>query len=94
VLQILINPFTWLTLLVIGLGFGVWAARKFFARPAAALKPLAKAAWASNAQHADRLPDPTCCSFLQRFQTGQLNWNVFGILGGLILILLLLVGVK
>jgi len=95
VLQILINPFTWLTLLVIGLGFGVWAARKFFARPAAALKPLAESGLGFEWLNTQIVSlTQRAAAFLQRFQTGQLNWNVFGILGGLILILLLLVGVK
>jgi hypothetical protein len=31
-------------------------------------------------------------SALQLTQTGQLNWNVAGILGGVVLILLILVG--
>jgi NADH-quinone oxidoreductase subunit L len=93
--QILVNPFTWLTLAVIGLGFGLWAARKPFARPARAFKPLAESGlgfeWLNTqiVSLTQRL-----AAFLQRFQTGQLNWNVAGILGGLILILLLLAGVR
>ena len=93
VVRILGNPFTYITLAVIGLGFGLWAARKFFARPAAALKALAESGlgfeWLNTQIVAltERL-----AAFLQRFQTGQLNWNVAGILCGLIVILLMLAG--
>ncbi len=93
--QILMNSATWITLAVIGLGFGVWAARKYFVRPANALKPLAESGlgfeWLNRQIIALTQSGAT---FLQRFQTGQLNWNVFGILGGLILILLLLAGAR
>ena len=93
--QIFLNPATWITLVVIGLGLGVWAARNYFLRPAKVLKPLVESGlgfeWL-NRQIAALTQ--WLASFLQRFQTGQLNWNVAGILGGLILILLLLAGVK
>jgi NADH-quinone oxidoreductase subunit L len=93
--QILVNPFTWLTLLVIGLGFGVWAARRTFARPAEALKPLVESGFGFEWLNRQSVSlTQRLAAFLQRFQTGQLNWNVAGILGGLVLILLLLAGVK
>jgi NADH-quinone oxidoreductase subunit L len=93
--QILLNPATWITLAVIGLGFGLWAARKHFARPAKALKPLVEGGLGFEWLNRQIVTlTQTVATFLQRFQTGQLNWNVVGILGGLILILLLLVGVR
>lgn len=93
--QIFLNPATWITLAVIGLGFGVWAARKYFVRPAIALKPLAESGLGFEWLNRQIVAlTQSVATFLQRFQTGQLNWNVAGILGGLILILLLLAGVR
>jgi NADH-quinone oxidoreductase subunit L len=93
--RILLNPATWITLVVIGLGFGVWAARKYLVRPANALKPLAESGLGFDWLNRQIVAlTQLVASFLQRFQTGQLNWNVAGILGGLILILIILVGVK
>jgi len=93
--QILLNPATWITLAVIGLGFGVWAARKTFARPAKALKPLAERGLGFEWLNRQIVSlTKRAGSFLQRFQTGQLNWNVAGILSGLIVILLVLAGVR
>ena len=93
--QILLNPATWITLAVIALGFGLWVARKYITRPASLLKPLAESGlgfeWLNRQVVA---LTQWAATFLQRFQTGQLNWNVAGILGGLILILVLLAGVK
>jgi hypothetical protein len=93
--QILVNPFTWVTLAVIALGFSLWAARKYFARPAAVLKPLAESGLGFEWLNRQIVSlTQRAATFLQRFQTGQLNWNVAGILGGLILILILLAGVR
>jgi hypothetical protein len=93
--RILLNPATWITLVVIGLSFGVWAARKYLVRPANALKPLAESGLGFDWLNRQIVAlTQLVASFLQRFQTGQLNWNVAGILGGLILILIILVGVK
>ncbi len=93
--RILLNPATWITLVVIGLGFVVWAARRYLVRPANALKPLAESGLGFEWLNRQIVAlTQSVASFLQRFQTGQLNWNVAGILGGLILILIILVGVK
>jgi NADH-quinone oxidoreductase subunit L len=95
VAQTFLNPATWIVLAVIGLGFGLWAGRKFFARPAQALKPVAQGGlgfeWLNR--QIVRLTQ-RCAAFLQRFHTGQLNWNVVGILGGLVVILCILMGGK
>ena len=93
--QIVLNPATWITLVVIGLGFGLWEARQYFGRPAGSLKPLVESGLGFEWLNLQIMSlTQRLAAFLQRFQTGQLNWNVAGILGGLILILLLLAGVR
>jgi NADH-quinone oxidoreductase subunit L len=93
--QIVVNPATWITLAVIGLGFSLWVGRKYFARPARALKPLAESGLGFDWLNRQIVSlTQRVAGFLQRFQTGQLNWNIAGILGGLIVILLLLAGVR
>ncbi|HVM71366.1 MAG TPA: proton-conducting transporter membrane subunit [Anaerolineales bacterium] len=93
--QILLNPATYIALACIALGFALWAARQYFARPAASLKSLAERGlgfeWI-NRQVVGIIQ--RCAAFLQRFQTGQLNWNIVGLMSGLIVILLLLAGVR
>ena len=91
--KVFLNPVTWIALAFIGLGFGLWAVRKYFVRQAQALKNLLQTGlgfeWI-NAKVAALTKN--LAAALQHLQTGQLNWNVLGILGGLILVLLLLMG--
>jgi len=90
---IFLNPATWITLAVIALGFGLWAGRKYFISLAQTLKRLAESElgfdWINR--QVVRLTQNVAAS-LQRMQTGQLNWNVVGILGGLIVVLFVLLG--
>jgi NADH-quinone oxidoreductase subunit L len=90
--QVLLSPFTWITLGVIAVGFFAWIRRDLLARPARVLTPPLREGlgfdWL-NRQVA-RLVDKTA-ALLQRTQTGQLNWNILGILAGLVILLLVLV---
>ncbi|MGB8211958.1 MAG: proton-conducting transporter membrane subunit [Anaerolineales bacterium] len=93
--RILLNPATWIALAVIALGFSLWALRKYLVRAANALKPLAESGFGFewiNRQVAALTE--SVAAFLQRFQTGQLNWNVAGILCGIIVVLFILMGGK
>ena len=90
--KIFLAPPTWLALGMIVLGFGVWVARPALAKWTQALKPIVASGlgfeWINQ-----RIVDliKRTASQLQRTQTGQLNWNIAGILAGLVLILLILV---
>ena len=91
--EIFLNPATWITLAVIALGFSLWAGRRYLVRPARALKSLFETGlgfeWI-NSQVANLIQ--RLAGGLQRLQTGQLNWNVMGILGGLIVVVFVLIG--
>jgi len=89
---LLISPTTWISLGCIALAFGLWTWRSAWLKPARALKPVLASGlgfeWinqqvAGLTRRAARL--------LQRAQTGQLNWNIAGILAGLVVILIILV---
>jgi NADH-quinone oxidoreductase subunit L len=85
-------PATWIALGMIGLGILVWSLRDRLAKISLALKPAVTAGlgfeWINQ-----RISDLTrgVATALQVTQTGQLNWNIAGILGGLVLILVILV---
>lgn len=89
---IFLAPTTWLALGVIALGCGLWIARPALAKWTQALKPVVASGlgfeWLN--QRIVNLTKRTA-SALQLTQTGQLNWNIAGILAGLVLILLILV---
>ncbi|MFB3820265.1 MAG: proton-conducting transporter membrane subunit, partial [Candidatus Methylomirabilales bacterium] len=94
VLEILEAPATWLAMGVILLGLLAWAGRERLAGPVAACGWLAAAAgksfgfeWA-NAQVV-RLT-LSAAGALRLTQPGLLNWNVLGIAGGLVILLVLL----
>jgi NADH-quinone oxidoreductase subunit L len=90
--KIFLAPPTWMALGMIALGFGLWIAHGALAKSSQALKPPAVSGlgfeWVN--QQIVNLTKRTA-SLLQRTQTGQLNWNIAGILAGLVLILLILV---
>jgi NADH-quinone oxidoreductase subunit L len=90
--EILTAPTTWIALGCIAIGFGLWILRARIAKPAELLKPAIAAGlgfeWI-NRQIVDLTR--STARLLQHTQTGQLNWNVAGILIGLVLILLILV---
>ena len=91
--KILLVPSTWITLGVIAVGFVFWIGRAKLVKLTRAVKPVIASGlgfeWLNQ-----RIVNLTrwAGSALQLTQTGQLNWNVAGILGGVVLILLILVG--
>jgi NADH-quinone oxidoreductase subunit L len=91
--KVFLAPPTWITLGVITLGFGSWIAHDVLVKCTRAIKPAVTSGlgfeWVN--QQVVNLVRRTA-SLLQRTQTGQLNWNIAGILAGLVLILLILVG--
>jgi NADH-quinone oxidoreductase subunit L len=85
---------TWLALAVVAFGLGTWWWRKRLAAVAARMRILARAAavdfgfgWLNRAivRGVRRVAEE-----LSLTQTGQLNWNVLGIAGGLAIVLALL----
>jgi NADH-quinone oxidoreductase subunit L len=92
VAEIFLAPATWIALGVIALGLVIWWLRNAFAGLARALKPIAVKGlgfeWIN--QQIVNLTKGTA-SALQTTQTGQLNWNIAGILAGLVVILLILI---
>jgi NADH-quinone oxidoreductase subunit L len=93
--EILTTPATWLALAVVGLGIIIWLLQDrlvFLARPLKSLTELAQNdlgfEWLN--QQLIRLVQGLAAA-LCRTQTGQLNWNVAGIVGGLVVLLAILV---
>jgi NADH-quinone oxidoreductase subunit L len=82
---------TWTALGVITLGAGLWIARGALGKWTHVFKPVVTSGlgfeWVNQ-----RIVNMTkrTAAILQRTQTGQLNWNIAGILAGLVLILLIL----
>jgi hypothetical protein len=92
--EVITAPATLLALAVVALGLLAWAFRKPLAGLAEGLSPVGRAAandfgfewvnrrvvvWTQDA-----------ASALRTTQTGYLNWNVVGIVGGLLLVLVIL----
>jgi NADH-quinone oxidoreductase subunit L len=87
-------PATWLALAVVALGIGTWAARRALVGLAKAAEPLADFAGSGlgfewlNGKITGLVQG--AASLLQITQTGYLNLNMVGIVGGLIVILVIL----
>jgi len=90
--KIILNPSTWITLAVIAIGLGLWSQRVFLIKLFRSFKPAVVSGlgfeWFNQ-----RIVDLTqrAAAVLQLTQTGQLNWNIAGILIGLAVILIILV---
>ncbi len=88
------SPLTYLALLVLGVGVAAWWGRERLAGLAARLRPLASAA--ANGFGFDRINEAVAgftrraAAVLALSQTGQLNWNLAGLVGGLVLVLAIL----
>jgi NADH-quinone oxidoreductase subunit L len=90
--KIILAPPSWMALGAIAVGIGLWFARPSLVKWTRALKPAVASGlgfeWINQ-----RIVDLTrrTASLLQLTQTGQLNWNIAGILAGLVLLLFILV---
>lgn len=90
------HPATWLALLVVGLSLVLWLGRNRLAGLTGRFEWLAEAAengfgfdWFGR--HIFRIVTKAA-AILQRTQTGQLNWNMTGVVVGFIIFLLFLAG--
>jgi len=95
VTEIVTAPATWLALAVIALGMTAWLIRDRLAGLTKLLSPVTSFAAAGLGfewlnRQITRLT-MSAATALSRTQTGQLNWNIAGIVGGLVLILAILV---
>ncbi len=95
--EILINPITWISLAVIGLGCLTWIARDSLIGISNRLLFIRR--FANGNFGFDLINEKivkginSSAEFLRKSQTGQLNWNIFGILSGLIIVIaILLIG--
>ena len=92
VMEVLSHPTTWIALGVVALGFTAWLTRKPLSGLASSLQFVSQAAQKSFGF--EYLNEKIVSGFqrsadvLRNFQTGQLNWNIFGILTGLIVIII------
>jgi NADH-quinone oxidoreductase subunit L len=93
--SLLAAPTTWIVLAVIGLGMAAWWWRGRLTMITDRLQSIAGAASADFGFEWVNRQIVTAAQFtailLRRTQTGQLNWNVLGIVGGLVVVLLVLV---
>ena len=93
VLDLLASPWTWLTLAVVALGFGVYLLRGWLAAPLRWLRPVVEGGFGFPWLERQVIGATRWISErLQRLQTGQLNWNAFGLLAGLLAVLAVLAG--
>ena len=90
---VLSAPATWFTLLVVGLGFGIaWVRMKGFKHfGGGILQPLVDTSFGFEpvnnfvVQAVSKIAER-----LRATQTGELNWNILGIIGGLLIVLVFL----
>ncbi len=94
-LEVLKSPATLLALAVVGLGLLVWFTRRRLAGVARGLSFISKAAEASFGFEAVNRGIvqfvQTTAERLRGTQTGWLNWNIFGLLAGLVILFLVMV---
>jgi NADH:ubiquinone oxidoreductase subunit 5 (subunit L)/multisubunit Na+/H+ antiporter MnhA subunit len=94
VLDLIAAPSTWLALLIVLIGFLFWTLRTRLRSLLGALQPLVSLTEAGFGfeQMNQGVVQVTkhLSSILRITQTGQLNWNVVGIVGGLCIVLTLL----
>ncbi len=87
--QISLAPTTWIALSVIALGCATWLVRTRFTPLAEAFKPVLEAGFGFDALNRQIVQGvKRTAALVQMAQTGQLNWNVVGIVAGLVVVLL------
>ena len=87
--QIGLAPTTWIALGVIALGCITWLVRTRFTTLTQAFKPVLEAGFGFDALNRQIVQGvKRSATFVQIAQTGQLNWNVVGIVAGLVVVLL------
>jgi len=94
VVEVLSQPATWVTMVIILAGIGLWYVRGRLGRISAILRPIGRLTrndygfeWLNR--QIIRVTNQAA-SVLRRTQTGQLNWNVLGIAGALVLLIILI----
>ena len=92
--EVLSAPATWLALLVIAAGAGLWLALQRSAKPAPSVAwfdALVASSFGLEWVNSQVLAGVKKVStWLQKTQTGELNWNVLGIVGALLVVLAIL----
>ena len=95
VLKIITAPATWVALGIVAIGLAFWMIRDKLTVLEKALKPLG--VWAEKSFGFEWINQQIIrntqliAEGLRRTQTGQLNWNVVGIVGGLVIVLFVLI---
>jgi NADH:ubiquinone oxidoreductase subunit 5 (subunit L)/multisubunit Na+/H+ antiporter MnhA subunit len=94
VVEVVSQPATWITLAIVAAGIGLWYVRGRLMGVSRVLSPIGRLTrndygfeWL-NRQII--LVANQAASALRRTQTGQLNWNVLGIAGALLLLIILI----
>ena len=90
-IEVISSPWTYLALVVVCLGLLIWIMRSSFTRVTQALAPAAEfMRQGFGFEHINRyiirLTSSTA-EMLRKLQTGQLNWNMVGIVLGLVIVL-------
>lgn len=91
VIEVVTAPATWVALAAVAVGLWAWRARRdleWLIRPLRGLGQAASAGFGFETVNRAvvRLTQETA-EALRRLQTGQLNWNVAGIVGGVVIVL-------
>lgn len=93
--EVALTPLTWIAMAVVALGVMTWYARQSLQKISNGLRGLGDAARQSFGfewiNRGIENGTQTIAEGLRVTQTGQLNWNVFGIVAGLVVIIAILV---
>lgn len=91
--EVFTAPATWIALCVIFVGGALWFARSYFTKVTRAGQPVLNAGLGFEWLNMQVVRGTQwLAARLQKTQTGQLNWNIAGLVGALTLLLLILMG--